>query len=146
MEVFKKEWDNGILPTVKLKGDAGMDFYAVEDWIIKPHRYGIIQTGYGVIIPEGYMGLLKPKGSNQHMLGSGVVDSNYRGQILFKVWNTFDSGEFPADMVIRRGDAIGQMVILKCLDPDPVEEITPEEAGVTNRGATGGIVRDMTWD
>ena len=92
------------------------------------------------------MGLLKPKGSNQHMLGSGVVDSNYRGQILFKVWNTFDSGEFPADMVIMRGDAIGQMVILKCLDPDPVEEITPEEAGVTNRGATGGIVRDMTWD
>lgn len=143
MKVFKKEWDNGILPTVKLKGDAGMDFYAVEDWIIKPHRYGIIQTGYGVIIPNGYVGLLKPKGGNQHLLGSGVVDSNYRGQILFKVWNTFDE-----DMVIRRGNPIGQMIILKCLDPDPVEEIEPEEAGVTNRGASGGIVeqRMEKWD
>ena len=49
-------------------------------------------------------------------------------------------------MVIRHGDAIGQMIILKCLDPDPVIEVSPEDVDVTNRGATGGIVRDKTWD
>ena len=132
-----------IQPTVKHKGDAGMDFYALLDYVIKPHTHSIVLTGYGVIIPEGYVGLLKPKGGNNHLIGSGVVDSNYRGEILFKVWNTFDQ-----DMVIRRGDAVGQMIILKCLDPDPIEEIDLSEVDETNRGATGGIVEERInkWD
>jgi len=130
-------------PTVNHKGDAGMDFYALLDYVIKPNHWAIILTGYGVIIPEGYVGLLKPKGRNNHLIGSGVVDSNYRGEILFKVWNTFEY-----DMVIRRGDAIGQMIILKCLDPDPIEEIDLSEVDETNRGATGGIVDQgiEKWD
>ena len=146
MKVFrtKHEWtsNTAVLPTVKHKGDAGMDFYALDDWVITKHRYALVNTGFGVVIPEGYVGLLKPKGANQHLIGSGVIDSNYRGEILIKFWNTFD-----ADLIIRHGDAIGQMIILRCLDPDPIEEVDKSMLVETNRGETGGIVKERkTWD
>ena len=42
-----------------------------------------------VEIPAGYVGLVKPKGRNDHLLGAGVVDAGYQGEILVKVVNPF---------------------------------------------------------
>ena len=132
MKVFKLFGD-AVLPTVKFRGDAGMDFYAYNNWIIKSHSSEIVATGMGVIVPEGYVGLLKPKGSSNHLVGAGVVDSNYRGEILFKIFNPY---RMPIS--IMHGQPIGQMIVLKCLDIE-VEEVRARYADHTNRGATGGI-------
>lgn len=141
MKVFKLD-EFAILPTINHLGDAGMDFYALKDYVISQTRpVGIIETGIGILIPDGYMGLIKPKGGADYMIGGGVVDSNYTGEILFKILN-----HYHADIIIRRGDAVGQMVILKNLTPTGIEEIPLEDVPETNRGATGGIVRDMTWE
>lgn len=141
MKVFKL-YEHAVLPTVKFKGDAGMDFYAMDNWEVKAHSSQVITTGIGVIVPEGYVGILKPKSRNNHLVGAGVVDSNYRGEILFKIFNTYDK-----PFTIEHGQPVGQMIVVACLAPE-VEEVRARHADYTERGATGGIVdqRINRWD
>lgn len=125
-----------ILPTRKHPADAGLDLYAAETQSIPPHSAGIVPSGVTVEIPAGYVGLVKPKSRNEHLLGAGVVDAGYQGEILIKVVNPFAH-----PLEIRPGDAIGQMLILPILTP-AVEEVSPEEIHPTDtsRGASGGIL------
>jgi len=141
MEVFKLRAD-AVLPTIKYEGDAGMDFYAVDNWLVKPHNFAVITTGIGVVVPEGYVGILKPKSRSNYLFGAGVIDSNYRGEILFKVFNPYDKS-----FTIEHGQPVGQMIVVKGLDLT-IEEINVADIGNTNRGATGGIVdqRIDRWD
>jgi dUTP pyrophosphatase len=124
------------LPTRKHPADAGMDLYAAEPVSIAPHTVSIVPCGVTVEIPAGYVGLVKPKGRNDHLLGAGVVDAGYQGEILVKVVNPFTHA-----LEIRAGDAIGQMLILPIVTP-AVEEVPPEEihAEQSTRGGSGGIV------
>ncbi|GAP11604.1 dUTPase [Bellilinea caldifistulae] len=124
------------LPTRKHPEDAGLDLYAVERVEIPPHEFGIVPTGIGVQIPAGFVGLLKPKGRSNHLLGAGVVDAGYQGEILVKVANPTNER-----LVFEAGDAVGQLLILPILTPQ-VEEVSPEEfnQNTTARGASGGIV------
>jgi dUTP pyrophosphatase len=130
------------LPTRKHPADAGMDLYAAEAVSIQPHSAAIVPTGVTVEIPGGYVGLVKPKGRNDHLLGAGVVDAGYQGEILVKVVNPFTQA-----LEIRAGDAIGQMVILPIVTPAveevPAEEIHREES---TRGGSGGIVAQYGKD
>lgn len=124
------------LPTRKHAEDAGMDLYAAERVEIPPHQFGIVPTGIGVQIPAGFVGLLKPKGRSNHLLGAGVVDAGYQGEILIKVANPSDE-----PLVFEPGDAVGQLLILPILTPQ-IEEISVAEflKNSTARGASGGIV------
>ena len=127
---------NATLPTRKHASDAGLDIYANADFVIPPHSTSIITTGITVEIEPGFVGLLKPKGRNNHLLGAGVVDAGYQGEILVKVVNY---GAEP--MLIKPGDAIGQLLILPIFTPEVVE-VPPGEIHTNNssRGNTGGIV------
>ncbi len=140
MKVFKLDED-AYLPTINYLGDAGIDFYALGDYVIKRNYKAVIRTGIGILIPDGYVGILKPKGKDDYMIGSGVIESNYIGEILFKILN-----HYPVEWIIRRGDAIGQMIILKNLAPTGIEEIDKEIVTETNRGESGGIVKELTAD
>ena len=123
------------LPTVKYSGDAGMDFYTYRKVSCFPHKYVIIKTGIRVEIPKGCVGLLKPKGSNNFLIGSGVIDENYTGEILFKIFNTSDYL-----MMFPAGTAIGQMIIVRNIEP--VVEVVSNSyfKGIsTSRGERGGI-------
>jgi dUTP pyrophosphatase len=124
------------LPTRKHPADAGLDLYAAEALVIAPHAAAIVPSGVTVEILPGYVGLVKPKGRNDHLLGAGVVDAGYQGEILVKVINPF-----PHPLEIRAGEAIGQLVILPVVTP-AVEEVSPQEihAQRSSRGTSGGIV------
>jgi dUTP pyrophosphatase len=125
-----------ILPTRKHPHDAGIDLYAAEAGHLPPHSNAIIPTGITVEILPGYVGLVKPKGRNDHLLGAGVVDAGYQGEILVKVMNPY-----PTPLEIHPGDAIGQLLILPIATPQ-VEETAADEIHrqASSRGATGGIV------
>ena len=131
---------DAMLPTRKHPADAGLDVYAVEAVTVAPHSFAIVPTGITIEIPDGYVGLLKPKGRNNHLLGAGVVDAGYQGEILVKVANLTDQ-----PVVFEPGDAVGQLVILPVLTP-AVEEV--EQAVIhtqkTTRGGAGGIVSQHT--
>jgi len=123
------------LPTRKHPNDAGIDVYSLEAIEIKAHTFAFVHTGIIVEIPEGFVGIIKPKGGNTHLLGSGVVDAGYTGEIILRVVNPFD-----VDMAFEKGHPMGQMVILPVVTP-PVKEVFYEEITdkKTDRGATGGI-------
>jgi dUTP pyrophosphatase len=127
---------NAFLPSRKHPADAGLDIYANCHIIIEPHSTSIVSTGITLEITSGFVGLLKPKGRNNHLLGAGVVDAGYQGEILVKVANISDH-----PLKIKPGDAIGQLLILPILTPE-VLEVDPAQIHNenTSRGNTGGIV------
>lgn len=131
---------DAILPTRKHPTDAGLDLYAVETVMLPAHAVGIVPTGITVEIPAGVVGLVKPKGRSNHLLGAGVVDAGYQGEILVKVVNPSAQ-----PLTFLPGDPVGQLVLLPVLTP-AVLETTPEEIHrqVSPRGGTGGIVEQHT--
>ncbi len=128
--------ENAILPTRKHPDDAGIDFYAVEPVVIPPHDFGVVKTGITVEIQKGYVGLMMPKSRNDHLLGAGVVDAGYQGEIRIKIANIKD-----VPLEIEYGMAVGQMLILPVETPE-IEEADAEtiHAKTSERGATGGIL------
>ena len=127
---------DAVLPTRKHADDAGIDFYALNPVVIPPHSFDIVQTGITVEIPAGYVGLMKPKSRNDHLLGAGVIDAGYQGEIQIKIANLTDD-----PLEIEYGQAVGQMLVVPVETP-AVEEVPQEEIHkkVSSRGATGGIL------
>ena len=131
--------EEAVLPTLKHDGDAGVDFYCLYDTIIAPNKFKIVRTGVTVEFPENYHGLLKPKGSSNHLVGAGVIESSYQGEILFKLFNPTDE-----QRVFRSGDAIGQMILIPSISPIPIETSLKEiHENKTKRSDTGGIVEQI---
>ena len=130
---MKKTHPHAEVPTYAKEGDAAMDLHAVE--VIKD-KYGnyVYLTGIALEIPTGFVGLLLPRSSvsktSMALANSvGVIDSGYRGEIMFKyrrtdAWNT----------IYRVGDRVGQLMII----PYPkVEFIEVDELSSTDRGSGG---------
>lgn len=125
-------------PTIKHPDDAGMDFYAYGDYIIKPQTFKIIRTGITVELPENFHGLLKPKSGSAFLVGAGVIDNGYQGEILFRLFNVLDY-----DLVFRDGDPIGQMILLPAYSPTPVISWAMIHDSETDRGNSGGILKEL---
>lgn len=125
-----------ILPVRKHPDDAGIDFFAAEPLEIPAHSFGIVKTGITVEIPKGFVGLMMPKSRNDHLLGAGVIDAGYQGEIQIKVANMKDK-----PLIIEYGKAVGQMLLVPIETP-AVEEISLDEIHQKKsaRGATGGIL------
>jgi dUTP pyrophosphatase len=127
--------EKAILPTRKHKDDAGMDLYCPESCFIAPNEITIVHTGIIIEIPKGFVGLIKPKGGNMHLVGSGVVDAGYQGEILIKVANTKNHS-----LTYEKGHPVAQLLIIPIVTPEIIE-VNPEDILKikTERGATGGI-------
>jgi dUTP pyrophosphatase len=123
---------DAIEPTRKHPEDAGMDVYAYGDYIIRPHTIKIVRTGISVDTPKRYMTLIKPKSRSNFLIGGGVVDEGYTGEVLVKIFNVLDE-----DIVIRHGDPVAQLINVKIVSnpPNLTDVVT-----ITGRGDTGGIV------
>lgn len=138
---------NAQLPTIKHRTDAGADFYALEHYDIEPFSFRIVRTGVAVKLPVGTIGQLWPKSRSNYLIGGGIVDEGYQGEILFKVINPY-----PTPLTIAQYQAVGQMVIVPNARPRSAQEVFWQEDVVeefeygvlfqekTDRGATGGIV------
>jgi dUTP pyrophosphatase len=126
------------LPTYALPGDAGMDFYTVEDVTVMPGEVAIIHTGIALAIPLGYVGLLWDKSglANKHGLKivGGVFDAGYRGEILPGILNTTS-----APYHFKAGDKVTQMLIQTVVQPELVlvDELDATERGARKHGSTG---------
>lgn len=145
----KKLHPKAVIPTYAKNGDAGLDLTAVSSYVDK---FGNITYGTGLAfeIPEGYVGLLFPRSSvskqNLSLCNSvGVLDSGYRGEVMFKFKPTM--GEFNKLSVKHHysifsdnteiynvGERIGQLVIM----PYPqVQLIEAQELSKTERSDGG---------
>ncbi len=113
-----------ILPTYGSAGAAGADLYACleEDVTIPAGKTVFIPTGIAMEVPEGCAGLIYARSGLACKQGLapankvGVVDSDYRGEILVALHN--HSGE---DRILKNGERIAQMIITPVLTPAYVE-------------------------
>ena len=137
---IKKLHQNAVIPTYAKPGDAGMDLIAISKQYDEFDNV-VYGTGIAIEIPENYVGLIYPRSSickkdlylTNHV---GVIDSGYRGEIMFKFKTT--KKMYPIN-IYEIGDRIGQIVIM----PYPqiafmeVEDLTDTERGEGGFGSSG---------
>jgi dUTP pyrophosphatase len=124
-------------PSRKHPADAGVDVFANETVTIPPFTAARIHTGLTFDIPPQYMLMAKPKSGSDFLLGAGVIDPGYQGEILIKVVNYT-----PNPLTILKGAPLAQLVQV-AIFTDPLEEVSVEEIHqeTSARGADGGIAR-----
>ena len=132
------------LPKRTFATDAGADMVAKENAILFDGVRTLVGTGVKVEIPSGYVGLLFPRSSLSKlgvtMTNSvGVIDSDYRGEIMASLMFT-KTANGPVDSIfINKGDRIVQLVILPIMVPDfvRVNNLSNTERGDGGFGSTG---------
>lgn len=121
---IKKLRDNAIIPTKGSMAAAGYDAYACldSDVYINPGENVKIGTGIAVEFSNDYwMGIyarsgLATKRGLRPANCVGVVDPDYRGEIIVALYN--DSNK---TQIISHGDRIAQLIITKKEDWDIIE-------------------------
>lgn len=127
--------DDAILPSRKHSNDAGLDLYASETKMIEGNGINVIGTGIAVDIPKGYVGLIFLKSGSNFLLGGGVVDAGYQGEIKIKIFNIKTE-----TIQIEKGQAIAQMLIVPIETPEVQEvQISDLFEEKSDRGVEGGI-------
>ncbi|OGI95577.1 hypothetical protein A2917_03430 [Candidatus Nomurabacteria bacterium RIFCSPLOWO2_01_FULL_42_17] len=134
----KKLNKDATLPTHGHPGDAGMDFYTVQDVTFPPGKQAKVHTGVAVEIPEGYAGLIWDKSSISFNFGlkvmGGVIDASYRGEIIMNLLNVTEK-----EVKLEKGHKIAQMLIQKFEHCDilEVDELSETVRGAGREGSTG---------
>ncbi len=143
MEIkIKRLSDTAKIPTRESSCAAGYDLYAdiPEDITIKPHETMKINTGVAMEIPEGYFGGIAARSGLATKEGLrpancyGIVDSDYRGQIIVALHNDSD-----IERVVIPQERIGQIIIQPYLNVTfcEVDDLTETERGSNGFGSTG---------
>lgn len=127
-------------PTFGSADAAGCDLYAnlaAENGsvTIAPGTTYLVRTGVAMEIPKGYAGFIYARSGLASKRGLrpancvGVVDSDYRGEIMVAL-----SNDSQVEQTINHGERVAQMVIGPHLRP---EFVTVDELDDTDRGAGG---------
>lgn len=136
----KKTDENAKIPTYGSEFAAGADLYAVihneENRVeILSGETAFIDTGIVMEIPNGYVGLVYARSGLSCKQGLapankvGVIDSDYRGNIMVALYNQSNETR-----IVSEGDRIAQIVI------QPVEQFgfkVKENLSDTIRGNGG---------
>lgn len=133
----KKLDERAVLPVYGSAYAAGADLYAVLDapLAIAPGETKLIKTGLSMEIPEGYAGLIYARSGLASKRGLapankvGVVDADYRGEVMVALHNHSNSVQEVAPM-----ERIAQLVVAPFLKAEFVET---EELSETVRGEGG---------
>lgn len=134
-----KIYDDAILPTRGSAEAAGYDLYARlkehETLQILPHQTTKIGTGIAIECPKGYFtGIFARSGlaTKQGLRPAncvGVVDSDYRGEIIVAIHNDSDEIRY-----IENGDRIAQMILIPYI---PMTFVETDELSESGRGQDG---------
>ena len=138
----KKLRAGAVLPTYGSAEAAGADLYAcVESSVtIAPGETAFVPTGIAMEVPRGCAGLVYARSGLACKRGLapankvGVIDSDYRGEIMVALHN-----HGTAPQTIENGERIAQMVITPVLTPayEEVEDLSGSERGTGGFGSTG---------
>ena len=134
--------EGAILPTYGSPEAAGADLYACLDALvtIEPGKTAFLPTGIAMEIPRGCAGLIYARSGLACKRGLapankvGVVDSDYRGEILVALHNHGSISQ-----TVASGERIAQLVITPVLTPAyvPVQVLSDSERGIGGFGSTG---------
>ena len=130
------------LPTYGSAQAAGADLYAclTEAVDIAPGETAFISTGIALEVPQGCAGLIYARSGMACKRGLapankvGVVDSDYRGEIVVALHNHGSSVQ-----TVEHGERVAQFVITPVLTPayEAVEALTDTARNQGGFGSTG---------
>ena len=139
---FKKLDDRATVPTYGSEFSAGADLYAVcdEDVVIESGKTVLIHTYLAMEIPEGFGGFIFARSGLATKKGLapankvGVIDADYRGEIMVALHNHSDEAK-----TVSNGERIAQLVILPYLTAQFTEcdELSDTARGEGGFGSTG---------
>lgn len=139
---IKKLSDNAIIPTYGSEFAAGADLYACLDATItiEPGETFMVPTGLAMELPTGYAGLIYARSGLASKKGLapankvGVVDSDYRGQVMVALHNHSKS-----TATIEHGERIAQLVVTPYIMSNFVQvtELNETVRGEGGFGSTG---------
>lgn len=123
------------------KGSVGYDLYSIEEKIIKPWSRDSIRTGISLEIQEENLyARILPRSSlslkNGILIGAGVIDRDYRGEILVVLFNMNDE-----EFLVTPDRPIAQIVFEKISLPEVVltEKLSSTERDTGGFGSTDKV-------
>ena len=138
----KKLDENAVVPTYGSEYAAGADLYALaqEDIVILPGETKLIHTGIAMEIPEGYAGFIYARSGLASKRGLapankvGVVDADYRGEIMVALHN--HSG---VEQKVSPKERIAQLVVAPFLKAtfEVCDALSDTVRGAGGFGSTG---------
>ena len=138
----KKLSEKAVIPRYASEFAAGADLFACldEQVVIQPHETVLIPTGIAIEVITGFVGMIYARSGLASKRGLapankvGVIDSDYRGEIMVSLHN---HGSKP--QTIEHGDRVAQFVILPYLTAKFVERkrLSSTKRGEGGFGSTG---------
>ncbi len=138
---FKKLNEEAHVPSYGTPFAAGSDLYSItEDTVLAPGETAFFHTGLAFEIPNGVVGLVYARSGYacKHGIAPankvGVIDSDYRGEIMVALHN--HSSE---SFTVAKGDRIAQI----CFAPyftaefEEADTLAESERGEGGFGSTG---------
>ena len=133
------------MPIKGSEGAVGFDVRAnvKEPITIKPGEVKLIPLGFSVDLKEPEIGMMLYMRSglaNKYGLmltnSVGVIDSDYRGEVMASIWNTGTTGK---GFTVEPLDRIGQVVFHKAenIGFNVVANLSDTERGTGGFGSTG---------
>jgi dUTP pyrophosphatase len=126
------------VPTRMYHDDAGLDLYANEDYVLESGEIHGVPTGIAMAIPSGLVGLIWGKSGLALKAGigvlGGVIDSQYRGEIVVIVTN-----HGAVNYRIEKGSKIAQILLqrVELLQAEEVDDLDTTFRGDGAFGSTG---------
>lgn len=134
---FVKLNPDAIVPTYGTPFAAGADLYALPDGDIKikPGETVMIHTGIAMQIPDGTAAFIFARSGIATKRGLapankvGVIDSDYRGEIMVPIHNHSQT-----EQVIASGERVAQMVIMPYITAEFTESEILDETDRATKG------------
>ena len=139
---IKKLDERAVLPVYGSESAAGADLYALLDGPVSlaPGETFMVHMGFAMEIPEGFGAFIYARSGLAAKKGLapankvGVIDADYRGEIMVPIHN--HSGQV---QVIEDGERVAQMVIAPFVRArwQVVDELSGTARGEGGFGSTG---------
>lgn len=117
--------------------DAGADLVSITDLVVARGQQVLVDTGVAIKIPAGYGGFILNRSSQRNKgitsWGTGLIDSDYRGNIKVVVANQGTEDYHISAFVTK----IAQLVIIPVVLADFYDEWNNTARGANGFGSTG---------
>jgi dUTP pyrophosphatase len=141
---IKKLHPAAIIPKYATDGAACFDLHAVapENWPLYPGVPSTVRTGLAIEIPKGFVMLIFSRSGHgfKHDIRLancvGVIDSDYRGEVMVKLTRDHSQAE---PLFFKEGDRIAQAMLIPYprIELIEVDELSQTERGDGGFGSTG---------